>query len=220
MANMIVTAPTHPERTEFYLSVPEVDHGISIYNPAGPSEAKTRTYRWPYVRIVSSSSFDFVADFATRQARDAWSNWVQAYYRSVMRPDASFLQPMTFRIPSIGFEKTGLPKSASFGDDVRMVVYRATVSVVGGSSALDESGAISHLAAQGPLHAGEDDFGPRYPDTLPGPGRLRSSLGQFAESSNDVLSEAELLAIVRGQTTVGDGGPRVRGPGGNGSGVA
>lgn len=196
MANMTITAPGHPSgRITYGISVPTLNTGINIFNPHNATEGVARHFRWPYYRIVSSSSFDFIASFASYAARIDFTEWMGRYMRLLADDVATdYLRPMRFEVPARKFVKEGIPLAVQHGDDVRNVVHPLTINVKGGSSpveALDM--AISHYAPQ--IHATSAEHTPRYPDTLKAIGRISSERGDIFRTS-EVLSAAQLAQLV------------------------
>lgn len=196
MGNMTIIAPKHPSgRPEYSISVPTLHTGISIFNPHNDSDGVARHFRWPYYRIVSSSSFDFVATFRSYEARLDFAEWVRTYLRLVADDVATtFLSPMEFRLPARNFVKQGIPLSLQYGDDVRKVTYPMSISVKGGSSPVEAADlAIStQISPDGDYW--EETY-VRYPATLKAVDRINSEDGDIFRTS-DVLTAEQLAHIV------------------------
>lgn len=199
MGNMTISVDAHPSgRTSIEVSVPTLNTGINIFNPHNATEGVARHYRWPYYRIVSSSSFDFIAVFRSYAEREAYSAWMKQYM-DLLATDVGtdYLAPMTFSMPARNFLKEGIPQALQYGDDVLKITYPVSMSVKGGSDPVEIGDLlISYYYQHYPTGNQDlDELKPRYPSTLRAFDKVSSEQGEVFETS-DTLSSDELADLL------------------------
>lgn len=134
--NCLLIAPGYGART---IHVESLDHGMKI--PA-LGESSARAYRTFFGQKVTTGSFTIGCWFTRHDEYEDFATWLQGYGE---RRSRAFdpTSPMAVIIPTRGFFKLGVPVDGiTFGDNIRTVVHRMSISFKGTADPVDYKSSI------------------------------------------------------------------------------
>lgn len=130
--NAILSAAGYGERR---VILEAESHGLRII----ANEDHGRRRRALYTVRRTSGSFSIDLTFPTFAAYQSFYNWFRGYCLRLIDPDGA-VGPMRVRIPSRGFDKTGVPAGTyRFGIEVERVVERMTIAFRGARNPADHT---------------------------------------------------------------------------------